>query len=214
MHEKINVGCGTNPTPGWLNLDNSPSVLLARVPALMNALGATGLLSGFRLTFAKAAQAGGIRWADAKHLPVADASAEVLYSSHMVEHLDPPEMRLFLAEVRRVLVPGGILRLGVPDLAILVRDYLTTRDADSFIAATLMAREKSRSVRDRLIAIVMGHRGHAWLYDGPSLVRLLEAEGFRDVVEVPAGETTIPAPGALDLHERAGETVYVEARRA
>ena len=214
MLEKINVGCGTNPTPGWLNLDNSSSVLVAQVPALMNVLGATGLLSGFRLTFAKAAQAGGIRWANAKRLPVADASAEALYSSHMVEHLDPADMRLFLAEVQRVLVSGGILRLGVPDLAILVRNSLSNHDADRFVADTLMAREPSRSLRDRLIAIVMGHRGHAWMYDGPSLIHLLEAEGFRDVVEVPAGKTTIPAPGALDLHERAGETVYVEARKA
>ena len=214
MLEKINVGCGTNPTPGWLNLDNSPSVLIARSPALMTVLGATGFLSGVRLTFAKAAEAGGIRWANAKRLPVADASAEALYSSHMVEHLDPGEMRSFLAEVRRVLVPGGILRLGVPDLAIMVRDYLATHDADRFIAATLMARENPRTLRDRVSALIMGHRGHAWMYDGPSLVQLLEREGFRGVVEVPAGETTIPAPGALDLHERAGETVYVEGRRA
>jgi predicted SAM-dependent methyltransferase len=214
MLEKINVGCGTNPTPGWLNLDNSPSVLIAQAPALMKVLGATGLLGDFRLTFAKAAQAGGIRWANATRLPVADASAEVVYSSHMVEHLDPADMRLFLGEVRRVLVSGGILRLGVPDLAFLVRQYLSDHDADKFVAATLLAREPSRSLRDRLVAIVMGHRGHAWMYDGPSLIHLLEAEGFRDVVEVPAGETTIPAPGALDLHERVGETVYVEARKA
>lgn len=213
MLEKINVGCGTNPTPGWLNLDNSPSVLIARSPALMTVLGATGLLRGVRLTFAKAAQEGGIRWANAKRLPVADASAGALYSSHMVEHLDPEEMRSFLAEVRRVLVPGGILRLGVPDLAIMVRDYLQTHDADRFIAATLMAREHPRTLGDRLSAMIMGHRGHAWMYDGPSLVQLLQREGFRDVVEVPAGKTTIPDPGALDLHERAGETVYVEARR-
>ena len=29
---RINVGCGSTPTPGWENFDNSPSVLLARVP--------------------------------------------------------------------------------------------------------------------------------------------------------------------------------------
>ncbi len=214
MLQKINVGCGTNPTPGWLNLDNSPSVLLGSVPALTTVLGATGLLRGFRLKFATEARANGIRWANARHLPVADASTEAVYSSHMVEHLDPPEMRRFLTEVRRILVPGGVLRLGVPDLAILVRDYLTTRDADGFIKATLLAREPSRSLRDRLTALVMGHRGHAWMYDGRSLAQLLTAEGFRDATEVPAGQTTITSPGALDLHERAGETVYVEARRA
>ena len=214
MHQKINVGCGTNPTPGWLNLDNSPSVLLGRVPAVMTLLAATGVLRGMRLDFAKAAQAGGVRWANARHLPVADASTEVIYSSHMLEHLEPSEARRFLAEVRRVLIPGGILRLGVPDLALMVRGYAEDKDANRFIHGTLLAQPQPRSLRDRLGFLINGHRGHAWMYDGPSLIQLLTEEGFADVAEVRAGETKIPDPGALDLREREDETVYVEGRKA
>jgi SAM-dependent methyltransferase len=172
-------------------------VLLGRVPALVNVLGATGVLRGMRFDFAKAAQAGGIRWANARHLPVADASAEAIYSSHMLEHLDQAEARRFLAEARRALVPGGILRLGVPDLAVLVREYLAHHDANRFIHRTLMAQEQTRSLRGRLSFLIMGHRGHAWMYDGPSLIQLLTAEGFCDAAEVPAGETTIPDPGPM-----------------
>ena len=40
-------------------------------------------------------------------------SADVLYSSHMIEHLNQTEMRLFLKEARRCLVSGGIIRLVV-----------------------------------------------------------------------------------------------------
>jgi predicted SAM-dependent methyltransferase len=38
----------------------------------------------------------------------------------MIEHLDRREARSFLAEARRVLRPGGVLRLAAPDLSRLV----------------------------------------------------------------------------------------------
>jgi hypothetical protein len=51
------------------------------------------------------------------------------------------------------------------------------------------------------------------MYDGPSLVRLLNGEGFFGARIVPPGVTGIADPGALDLRERADESVYVEARK-
>jgi hypothetical protein len=51
------------------------------------------------------------------------------------------------------------------------------------------------------------------MYDGPSLCRLLEQQGFRDVRVWPAGETGIPIPGDLNLRERSPESVFVEARK-
>jgi SAM-dependent methyltransferase len=211
---RINVGCGSTPTPGWVNLDNSPTVLLGRAPGLVQVLGALRVLDRLQRDFAGAAGASGIRWASAQRLPVPDASAEVVYSSHMIEHLDRTEARRFFAEARRVLAPGGILRLGAPDLALLVQQYQESGDADRFVASTLMAHGSARTLRERLRLLLLGYREHAWMYDAASLVRLVTEEGFTGATALPPGQTTIPDPGPLDLRERAGETVYVEACRA
>ena len=39
---KLHVGCGSDVYDGWVNIDKSPSVLLARAPALRAALSRTG----------------------------------------------------------------------------------------------------------------------------------------------------------------------------
>jgi hypothetical protein len=49
------------------------------------------------------------------------------------------------------------------------------------------------------------------MYDGHSLCRLLNKHGFVNAAVISPGETRIPNPGALDLYERASESVYVEA---
>jgi hypothetical protein len=99
---RINIGCGATPTPGWLNFDNSLTVRLAKWPGLMEALHAAGAVTSGQVHSAAVVRAHGIRWANAvRRIPVPDASAEVVYSSHMLEHLDPEhEVTRFLAEVR------------------------------------------------------------------------------------------------------------------
>jgi predicted SAM-dependent methyltransferase len=57
-------------------------------------------------------------------LPFADASFAAVYSSHLLEHFSRPCAPLFLAECRRLLKPGGILRLVVPDLETIAKLYL------------------------------------------------------------------------------------------
>lgn len=205
---RVNVGCGRTPTPGWCNFDNSLAVRLARVPLVLPFL---GLVSTESRAFAEAARLNQIRWAQAWRLPLADATAEVVYCSHMFEHLDQAEAAAFLREVKRVLVSGGILRLAVPDLGRLVDAYLRDRDADSFVAGTHLAMTRPRSLARRLQVALVGPRHHLWMYDGDSLVRFLLRAGFRDAVVLPPGRTTIAAPDPLNLAERAEESVYVEA---
>jgi len=208
---RANVGCGSTPTPGWMNLDNSLTVRLAQLPFIEPVLSA--VLSAERLRFIRAIREGGVRWATATKLPLPDESLEVLYSSHMLEHLDRSLAQGFLREAWRVLEPRGVLRLAVPDLESLAQDYVETGDADRFVAATLLATAPAASVRERLKAVLIGHRGHAWMYDGPSLSNLVREIGFVDVRVVKHGETRIIEPGSLNLHERADESVYVEATR-
>jgi predicted SAM-dependent methyltransferase len=57
---------------------------------------------------------------------LADGSVDEIYASHVYEHLGyRDELPLALAEAHRVLVPGGRLRVSVPDLAVLCRLFLS-----------------------------------------------------------------------------------------
>ena len=57
-------------------------------------------------------------------IPFADESFEVVYHSHVLEHLPQVEAHRFLCECCRVLTPGGTMRVVVPDLEEIARLYL------------------------------------------------------------------------------------------
>jgi SAM-dependent methyltransferase len=193
-------------------MDNSFAIRVARWPLLVRVLSGARILSGQSSEFAKIARQEDIRFANAsRRIPYACNSVEVVYSSHMIEHLDRREAEAFLLEVKRVLRPGGIIRLAAPDLARLVREYLATGNADEFIYGTHMGIGASRSIFFRLKIVMIGLRHHLWMYDGRSLAKLLSDTGFIDVSVMPPGVTKIVSPGSLDLAERSDESVYVEA---
>ena len=209
--QRINIGCGDQPTQGWRNFDNSLSLKVATVPVLPSILINLGFFKE-QASFIKYCKNNSIEYGDAiKGLPMQSGSADVLYSSHMIEHLNQTEMRLFLKEARRVLVPGGIIRLVVPDLFQLVQDYLETIDADKFMTRSYVTEPLSRSFWRRIKLLLVGARNHQWMYDGLSLSRLLVANGFTSPRVLKAGETQIQDPQNLDLYERSSESVYVEA---
>lgn len=211
---RVNVGCGLSPTPGWLNFDNSFSVRVARLPVVSAALRGMGLLPAKSAELAEMGRTGSVRFANAAvRIPCAAASVAVVYSSHMIEHLDRSEARAFLTEVKRVLRPGGVVRIAAPDLSRLVRDYIASGDADGFVAGTHMGLDRPAGLRGWARWAVVGPRHHLWMYDGESLTRLMRETGFADVAVLPPGSSRIPEPGHLDLRERAAESVYVEAVR-
>ena len=53
-----------------------------------------------------------------------DQSYDAAYGSHVIEHLEPDAAKRLLVECYRVLKPGGILRVVVPDLEAIARGYL------------------------------------------------------------------------------------------
>ncbi len=210
--DRVNVGCGPTPTRGWINFDNSLSVRLAQHPILVSFLSEVGLVDKAQKSLVHAAKNGEIQWADAaRHIPLPDASVGVLYSSHMVEHLDRQSAVAFFFEVRRVLVSNGIVRIVVPDLKKLVAEYVANGDADAFVERSLLTRSKPKNILEMLKYMVVGDRHHQWMYDGQSMIRLLVMAGFKEPRILPPGSTLIVDSSPLDLRERAEESVYVEA---
>jgi predicted SAM-dependent methyltransferase len=55
--------------------------------------------------------------------PIPDNFADLVYASHCLEHISHLKVNEVLAEWRRVLKPGGVLRLGVPDFDLLLAIY-------------------------------------------------------------------------------------------
>lgn len=54
--------------------------------------------------------------ADLTDLPLPDGCAQRVYAGHVLEHIPPAAVPLVLAEIRRVLAPGGLLCAVGPDL--------------------------------------------------------------------------------------------------
>lgn len=91
----LNLGCGARYHPDWINLD-----IVARGPGVIEHDLSCGI-------------------------PLPDASCGVVYHSAVLEHLRRNDAAGFLAECRRVLRPGGVLRVAVPDLETICRLYLS-----------------------------------------------------------------------------------------
>ena len=62
-------------------------------------------------------------------LPIATDSAEVVYSSHTLEHIPNDAAENLFREAHRVLKPGGVIRLTMPDID-LFYDALRRNDVD------------------------------------------------------------------------------------
>jgi predicted SAM-dependent methyltransferase len=212
---RVNLGCGQSPTPGWVNFDSSPSVRLARIPQAPTLLSwASGwLLSKDQLAFVECIRNYAIAYGDGtKGLPLASGSCRVVYASHVLEHFAAPQVHVFLKEVFRILAPGGILRLAVPDLQIYIDAYQSSSDADQLIhSLNFFPPDQQGRVR-RWLSLLSGNRTlHQWVYNDVSLGRTLVGSGFVNPVKLEPGETTIPDSGLLNLRERAWESLYMEA---
>jgi SAM-dependent methyltransferase len=185
-------------------------------------LGALRLLPGSRDPWPKNLRIHDVR----KGLPYEDNCLLYLYSSHCFEHLYRDQARRFLGECLRVLKPGGILRLVVPDLELLIRQYTHAGQgqdqnargelpADAFVRQLLMVRESPpRGIVDRWFKPILGkHTIHCWAYDWQSLrARFLEA-GFTNVRRCSYLESSIPDIEFLDLAEKKDESLYVEGSK-
>ena len=186
----INVGCGANGLPGWVNVDGYPS---KNVNCVCDCR---------------------------KKLPFPDGSARGIFSEHFFEHLDyTEEVPLFLEECLRVLRPGGVIRLVVPDAGKYLRAYCAEGWTE---LAQLRGLDGERTdpwmqcayhTKMELINTVFRQGAeHKWAYDAETLCFLLSYFGFADPKPWGYRESQLPEL-AIDREVRKPESLYVEARK-
>ena len=143
---RLHVGCGKLRFDGWVNID------------------------------ARRSRAVDLVWDLRCGLPGEDGSAELIYSEHFLEHLTTAQGVGFLCECRRVLCPGGIVRIAMPSLEFVLeratsghwreQDWLTWPEYQHV------------ATRAEMINSAFRDWGHQWLYDREELERRLREAGF------------------------------------
>ena len=209
---RINIDCGKTLTKNWNNYDYSVSIKLSKYPILSNLLSKFKLIEEDQYSFIKYCSENNIGLLDAtKVFPFNDDSIDVIYSSHMMEHLHRDDAINFIRECHRVLRPKGILRLVLPDLKLNIESYLSSEDADKFMENLLIQPPRTKSITDLAkLFFSGGFRAHQWMYDEKSLIKLLVECNFSNAVSLPPGKTNILDEKDLNLYERKNESVYIE----
>jgi predicted SAM-dependent methyltransferase len=91
----LNFGCGATFHQDWVNLDASP---------------VSPEIIAFDIS---------------RDFPFEAGTFDAVYGSHVLEHLDPYAANDVLRDCNRILKPGGIIRVAVPDLERIARLYLS-----------------------------------------------------------------------------------------
>lgn len=214
---RVNLGSGPRAAPGWINLDGSWQARLAGRPCLARVVEwATGRDAGH---WSRDVRCHDVR----RGLPFADRSVAIVYASHFLEHLTRDEAAFVLREAWRVLQPGGVCRMVVPDLEAAIAAYeIDRRQGRADAADRFVARLHMGEIAPAGPALLRAYRAwtsfdrHKWMYDGASLCALFREAGFAEPAVRPHLESAIPPAWLVEVEPPdricGGAGVCVEAR--
>ncbi|RME42352.1 MAG: methyltransferase domain-containing protein [Deltaproteobacteria bacterium] len=198
---RVNLGCGPVQPEGWVNIDGSRRAwLAARLPWLDRLLTRLGLLEPTE--FGPGVTVHDLR----KPLPFPSGAVAAIYAGEVWEHFEYPDAVRLTRECFRVLAPGGVLRVCVPDGVAFWRKYLELYDRE---IARPRDERSAKALRDhvalyfrdictrRRILGSMGHT-HKWQFDEVQLLELFECVGFVMVERMPFHRSRIPHIEAVE----------------
>jgi predicted SAM-dependent methyltransferase len=173
---RLNWGCGEHPEPGWLNSD------VKDVPGI-------DIVADVRTG-----------------LPLETGSIDYITSIHALPELPYPDLVPALTELRRVLKPGGVLRLALPDLERAIAAY-QREDRDYFHVPD----EDALSLGAKLVTQMTWYGYSRSLFVHDSVEEMLERAGFTRITRCRYKQTASQWPDIVDLDNRERESLFVEA---
>jgi SAM-dependent methyltransferase len=175
---RLNWGCGPVPAPGWINADR------LRAPGI--------------------ALSGDIR----DGLPLADDVVDYAVSIHGLQDLPYRDVVPALQELRRVLRPDGVLRLGLPDLDRALAAYARGDAAYFYIPDGEVT-----TLSGKLIVQIIWYGSVRTPFTWPFIRELALKAGFRRVTRCAYHLTASLHADIVELDNRERESLFVEAVR-
>lgn len=199
---KLNLGCGLNVVDGWTNVDYALGAKLTKLPLFS--------------TINRKLKVFSADWDSRIFLhdltcrfPWQDASVDYCYSSHTLEHLTRGQGVFLLQESHRVLRPGGVVRIVVPDLASVIREYHAgTIRADQFLETLGVLYGADKRGLKKFFAPFYEFP-HKCMYDTPTLVAVMREAGFLAEERRPF-DSSIAGIEQIELADRTVDAVIVE----
>ncbi len=115
-------------------------------------------------------------------LPFRDGSCAMIYSEHFLEHIGYPDpVGAFLRECRRVLEPGGVFSVVVPDVDLVLRSYVNGGSEEYYAAQRRWHPQWFTTQMEHVNYNFRQDGEHKFCYDFETLHRLLERSGFERI---------------------------------
>ena len=175
---RLNWGCGDHTAGGWLNVD---------------------VKSGPNIDLTCDIRDG---------LPLESESFDYAVSIHALPELSYSEVVPALVELRRVLRPGGVLRLALPDLRRAVRAYVL--GSEEYFE---VGKDEARSLGGRFILHILWYGYSKTLFTEDFIEELLVGAGFESVAACRYMDTQSRYPEIVGLDNRQNESLFVEATK-
>jgi predicted SAM-dependent methyltransferase len=210
----IHVGCGPNIRRRWLNTDRR-----------VFADGDGGVSSPGRIV-----RAFSERYRERYFLshdaldpyPIADGAFDVAYSEHFIEHIPRTAAVEWLREIRRLLEPGGFVRVSTPNLRRYIEGYLDPQ-GDFFDEHRQVLEHMPQfraggvpQTRGFMVNQIFRFFGHQWIYDLDEIRAVASEAGFEPdaITECSFQQGRLADVAKLDQSGHSDESLYVEIERS
>lgn len=149
-------------------------------------------------------------------LPFASNQWRGIFMHHVLEHIPYKHACNLLAECHRILAPGGVLRVVVPDAEKVVRLYCSTDSGErAFLMKEFLPGEYLSPME--VVNEVFHSRGvqqaHHFGWDFETMGLWMRKAGFEEVCRMRAGESMDPKLQQEHM-PWAGFSLYVDAKKA